>query len=492
MILELINKNATKAIFVLSAALYFWMILANFSNVWAFSVILPVSIFILSIIAVIFFKKNIYVHILRFIKNHHKLIIVILLILSVILRFSFLLIEYSPSSDPKNFLSAAQNIAEANILGERAQYVAEFPYTLSYDLALGWAIKLFRNPQLSTIILNTFLDFLSAFVLYRLLCKVSKKSIAIIASILWLLFPFNIIFSAISLPISIVNLFLIVNIYMAHTITFASSKRKEVLLGLSFGITLFLLNIARPISIIICIAIAIITILQVINKKRAKEILIIILPIIVSFCTFFVLNHIYFKNIVPIFTTQSHYKNLSGWSIYVGSNYQTKGKWNVEDSSYLDRTIKEEKDLDSTFSRLQKEGIDRYKLLNPSDLATHFINKSVVLGGDQYHMIYNLNSYPKLWKNKRIINLIYTICALSSYTLLIYGFIVLYQNINNIQKIDEHFIILILLLLLGLFFSTLLVEVANRYFAPFFVLQFIILSMLATNKKHYKLIVKSS
>jgi hypothetical protein len=375
--------------------------------------------------------------------------------------------DYLPVSDPIIFFNDAQNLATDNSLGSGSEYVAIFPYIYAYDVALGGAMKLLGGGLLSVIILNTLLDVAAAILLYILVKKVSRNTkTAKLAAFLWIASPFNIIFSALSLPIIAVNTCLIASVLFVYlAISNMKNLKRLVPLSIATGMVFAISNAFRPMMIVLVVAVVVYYLIFLLKNHTLRMIRSMVISLSLILASFFSLN-IGYTYVVSAATNYPPTTNSGGWSVYVGANYETWGRWNPE-NGYFSRVIDEEPTITAAQDRMLREGIDRWKQLSPLQLIDFIIKKSIVIGGDQYHMIYNLSSYPNLWARSNVINLLYFVCAIYSYILILLTaayFIRTYRKKGRIGF--EHFLALAFV---GLFLAFLCVEVANRYFMPFFV-----------------------
>lgn len=458
-----------KIITAIALSIAIYAIMANFVN----HIEGPVSFFYILIITSIFIvliPTKLYQKFFIFYQKHTRLFLIIAIIFSLIARFAFLFLEYEPTSDPQNFQTAAISFSETGNFGTLNKYVAFYPYLAPYNVLLGISIHLFRNINFSIIILNIAFDIIATTCLYILAKKISNKiTTATTAAILWLLNPINIIFTALSLPVIIVNAGIIATTLLLFMVYEAFKQPKNVkklaILATLSGVIAGITNCFRPIMIILIIAFTITLILEIFKTKKIKLFFISMILIFIPFYVISKINLLYVAKVTnnPITT------NTSSWSLYVGSNYETGGEWNPEDAEYRNKIMQDlDYDINATTELLKQKAIERISSLNPKQIIELLSNKAFILTARQRNITYNINSYPQLWKRPLIIESIQNLCGLYFLILVLFTTIFLYHLYRKAYSKVHPIIIFVTLTLVGLFFASLLVEVSVRYFAPFY------------------------
>ncbi len=459
-----------KIVLACSIVLTIWLLIANALNLENYYYVVPLLILIILSVWILAPKET-WGEIYAWTRQRPLLIkvgLVIVLVFSIAVRFSFLCLNYNPAdNDPASFYSIAQSIATNNSLGDEAQYVATFPYVLPYNIMLGVTMKIFGTGLFSVILLNTILDLVALVALYCLVLRISRRRrTAILAGLLWVTSPFNIVFSVLSLPVIAVNTSIILSLLCLHLlIANLNNPSKMILLSILTGLLFAITNSLRPIMIIFVIALLCYYTLKFLRKpsKKVASILSISLALVVIP---YLLANTGFLYIVSAVTGYPPTTNSGGWSIYVGANFETWGRWNIEGGK-LDETIAKSESLTAAHQQLQNEGIERWIELGPRKALRLVLRKSTVLGGDQQHSVYDLASYPDFWHEEDTQVWIYAFCALYSYglfVLVLSYFIKIYrEKITGLE-----FYHYLALAFVGLFLASLLVEVSTRYFTPFF------------------------
>jgi len=483
-------KYAVMTILISAILLLSWFIINNLGSLK--SKLLIMLMIGVGILVKIFYPKltKIFGHrIVKIIKHRHfsAIFIFSILLLAIILRFGFYFAySYMPFSDPATFLGQAQSIASGSGLFHNT-YVAFFPYLAAYSNLLGVAIKIISNPWLAIIILNTIFDIAAAFIAMILVKKISpagsKKPL--VALTLWLLNPFNIIFSVMSLPIIVVNFFIILTIFLAYILSRKILSNKitpilifSILLGLAIGYG----NCYRPIFIVALIAILIFLAYLVLTNKRTSKILILAaissIIIIVTYFGVQSLNVAFVSNQTGLNVST----NAGGWSVFVGANNKSNGSWNVEDDTYLHNILKYDRvsSYDQIQTRLTKEGADRYKSYGLVGSISLMIKKLSVFAGGQIS-VSDIEASVIGYEGSATAMIFSLYILVYIFIIFIAGARYVYLSLKDATSGAEikPIIIFVILLALGFFFSDMFVESKERYAQIMYPL-FIILAAIST------------
>ncbi len=393
---------------------------------------------------------------------------------------------YVPVSDPKTFYDAATSIANGTGIAGNS-YVAFFPYVAAYDNLLAFAMKIIPDARLAVTALNTFFDISAACVTYLLTAALAKKSVAapLAAFALWFLSPFNIIFSVISLPIVIVNFFIIAVIFAAYFLRKNILQTKvsgTIMCAIYFAILAGIGNLFRPVFGVMIIALVIFLAFLIYadrNNRRLRFSLTVGAVAIVG-VLFFGIQSIG-VHAVSSQTGIATPNNSGGWSIFVGANRASRGQWNVEDANYRDQIVQTAVgDLNSAHQRLQHEGIERYKSYGFLGSVDLLVDKFFVFITNQGKM-YNANNSLLGYRESATATFINACIALYAILLFSASALFLYYEARRVARPSSRgvpFALLMVIVVLGLSFSALFVEAAARY-AQVLYPMFIVFSALA-------------
>ncbi len=392
-------------------------------------------------------------------------------LLAVLVRLLiFRQFSYVPTSDPGTFVAFAEAVANDATLPDN-YYLAAFPYLATYINLLGGAIRLIGSSWLATIVVNTAFDLLGAIIVFHLVKRVGRAESPApsLAFLLWVFSPFNLLFSLVSLPIVIVNCFIVGGVYLTELLRqkLAQAQRlPAVLLGLALGLTLGFANWFRPIFAVFLIALSL-YFLFILLIKRAKK-----LTVLMTTLSFILVIGVFWGLqtingwLVARQTSYAVPKTGEGWSVFVGANAEYHGSWNAPDQTWrqaLDQELGY--DTEAVQQRLLQEGIERYKnlgLLGALRLMVekqyHFANKQ----NDLYNIEGSVVGYSgsRLMKLMNVYIILFTLALFA--VVLCYNFRLARTAISK-SKLSPTLVLLLALLLLGLFFSNMLVESAFRY-----------------------------
>lgn len=393
--------------------------------------------------------------------------IALVIVIGTAIRFSFYFnFSYQPVADPYVYLNTAQSIANGQGIVHDA-YVAFFPHLAAYDFALGYAIKVFGNPWFATIALNSLLDILAAAIVFALVKRLARPSSKrpLFAFCLWFLSPFNILFSTLSLPIIIVNFFVVAILLIVHLLysSIVESKRGLIIwFSLFLGVTIGLANWFRPVFPVAIIALIAFYVYLILsdhsNRKRTAWFGASLLIVSVSFFGMQKLNITFVAN-----QTQLPMISSGGWNIYVGSNSESDGAWNVEDADRKNAICKNLSQADCQHT-LQKLAVARYKHHGVTGTLNLFIRKLYVLSSGQYPP-YNTPQSIEGYTRSKTEKLLGIYGAL--FAPLLYGLsaLFLYNSAKQILKRRKVTPVLVFasILVLGFFSSIVIVETSSRY-----------------------------
>ncbi len=309
-----------------------------------------------------------------------------LILAALVARFSFVLIGFSPTTnDPQSYYYNAESLAKTGQLDESGwwgrDYVAKFPYIYNYMSLLAFSMRFFGTGTLAIVALNTVFCLIGAGLLYFLFSHISKnRRLGLLAATLWLINPVEIVFSALPLPVVIVNAGLIAATVTGYFVLRFRDRLKWFLLGsLALGLILGLTNIFRPIMSVFLIALTLVYAVILIRRFRPHDLLKFAASLAVVYGLLIGAQNL----ALPAVEKITGYDNLgyrSGWSLLLGSNYESKGAWNDADNA-LAATIQDEVGADwaEYDRRLTENAIARYHNYTATDFLRHWFDKASIL-----------------------------------------------------------------------------------------------------------------
>jgi hypothetical protein len=336
-------------------------------------------------------------------------------------------------------------------------------------------MKLFGIQWIAVIMLNTLFDFAAAATVYfTLKLFVQSAHAPTFAFTIWFLSPFSIIFSVLSLPIVVVNFFIILTIYLVQLLSKEVSLKSSVrttsipiiIFSVLLGLTLGIGNCFRPIFTVAIIALVFCFLLMIFRKnKLVKHIGFRLgLSVIVVLAVFILITNAN-NALISAQTSLKTPSNPSGWSVYVGSNPDSNGKWNSIDRTYRDELIATNQDMQAVHDQLFKEGLERYEKSGIGGILWLFVKKLYVFSATQ-HGIFDATKSIIGFKES-LLSTAFKIYILIYITSLYFACAkYLYKVATQIHRktfFDDENTLYTSILLLGLFFSSMLVEVSLRY-----------------------------
>ena len=190
--------------------------------------------------------------------NAKKSFILLLIICFVVKLIWVLLYRIEPLVDYATFYYTAESLSENFVINNR--YVALFPHIFGYSGFLSIFLDIFGSNYMIPPILNVFLSTISMALIYFICKKLGGSRTAIIASILWIVFPSQTIFNmfALSEPLYCTVLLMIwAFMIVIHEKLPNISIKKLLFYSVLLALLLVLMNMARPIAAIPIIALAI-------------------------------------------------------------------------------------------------------------------------------------------------------------------------------------------------------------------------------------------
>lgn len=183
-------------------------------------------------------------------------------------------------------------------------YLSAFPHTFSYSFLISLIYRVFgENPQIIYII-NAILGTLTTYVIYK--CSNTKTAF------IFAIFPQSVLYTSLfATEIPYTLLFFLTLMFVL--------KGKSIFSGITLG----LMNLIRPTGIVFIIAHFIYSFFF--KKERRKFFIFLAVYIAFSFCANFLIEKTgNFE--IP--------ENNFGYSLYVGLNSESLGRWNSEDYNY--------------------------------------------------------------------------------------------------------------------------------------------------------------
>ena len=257
--------------------------------------------------------------------KHEKIIIASIAFLAFGLRISYVMwLQASQFSDYKVFLDTGVMISSgdfSNIV--LVKYVSLFKHILGYASVVGLVFAVFGQKIMAVWVMNCLLASVSVVLLYVIASKLFSKKTAIIASSALAVFPSYIASAPLlfqghmTIPLFLLALYF----YLC-----SESSRKFLYLGL----TLAVLEVMRPVAIILAVAIVLNEL--IIRRPRLKNISYKLAMLLIPFV---IIPSAYYKTMSHVM--KSDLAGLSWFTIFVGMS--DRGCWTLEDAEILGKYV---------------------------------------------------------------------------------------------------------------------------------------------------------
>ena len=185
--------NVLKTIINLFLMLFLFLTLYSIlDNNYGLSNLLIIPIIIFFIVIVSYITKLL-------LKLNNKWLIFVLIAICFIIRIVWVLgVNVEPRVDYFTFNNTATKLANNTLLADTSltRFVATFPHIFGYSNFLSFFYKIFGSNVFVAQILNIILSCFSLYFIYKICYKTLNKKYAIISSILWIIYPAQIIFNS--------------------------------------------------------------------------------------------------------------------------------------------------------------------------------------------------------------------------------------------------------------------------------------------------------
>ncbi len=289
-------------------------------------------------------------------------------------------------ADMSKYISFANQIGNNGIVTQDASYASTFSYTLVYGVLLSPLGKIFGTNSLGYSIFLTFTTTVVMILLFDILRKYVDKTTSFLGIVVYNLLPPGLFQTQVVIHETALLFFHILSLWL---ILKSFDSTKNIIIRILLGVVAFALIIigaaVNAAGRIVLVSYAIVIIAKLFTNKSSRSVILkIILPslcvILLTFsglkiCTFIQ------KSCVRTFVetppqVSKGYRLPYGWSLYLGSNFETSGGWNEEDSTIYDKyhEYNNKEDALEYQRNLVKNRFSEY-LRNPIKIPIHFFNK---------------------------------------------------------------------------------------------------------------------
>ncbi len=380
-----------------------------------------------------------------------------LLAICVVLKLAWVLtVRIDPEGDYLIYYQSAEGLSHGLKFTGVPSYLALFPHIFGYSSFLSVFFAIFGTSPMVALVLNVVLTAVSMSCIYYLSEKFISHSAAIIASLIWIIFPSQTIYNMFVLSEPFYTTFLLLSFCVMANANESLDKRslpRNILIILLLALLLAILNSARPIAPIVLISILIIGFILMpvkCGKRLLMRRILLFVILCVSYLGLTSLNSALFK-----LRTDTEPSTTPGYSICVGFNMESRGQWNEEDSALLYNYLY----ASPTFSaeeaqnNMLREAVERIKSgeINYPRLIVSKIG--TLWGTDSSCVFYANGSLTRPGAAIDICNAFYYVV----WALAVFG------AASLLKRKKQSPIIILPLFVVGLTMAQMLVEVAGRY-----------------------------
>lgn len=490
-----LQKIAFGLIISLTIIIAVCFIVFNFNGIDKASTLIAVAL-LLSILVLIYKTKLASVIINRFKKissSRYCSILFILLVLGIGVALRLLIanhFNYSPTQgDTRTFVGIAANVGHHpetfdyyRSLGDyhglvHNQFIAFYPYVALYTILLAGSFHVIPSVWLATIVLNIIFELLTCWAIWLAIRKIlniknhpERSPYPLIAVPLYFLNPFTITFCLMSLPISLTNLFIALIILTASYLLadLATNRLKSVLVwSLLMGLAIGVGNWSRPIMTIFAIALAF-TLIIAAKTKLNKSAPLALMGVGLVIITIIACSLVGRASLGQLLKTNVAH-NPSGWSVFVGSNLETSGHWNMYDETKKITVCNNVADVDGCHNNLRQAGINRYQSYKLNDFLSLMAHKLTSFLGQQDDLNdFAVSLQAKSTKVYQLIKIYVIVFVISLFAVVVIGLKKLLVGSTNNNSLVASNILFLSLFVVGFVLSSLVFEVSNRYAQPLY------------------------
>lgn len=275
----------------------------------------------------------------RFIESKpHAMLLILLLSLCVGVKLFWVLrFRIVPMVDYKTFYNTASALADSGSF-INSRYIALFPHIFGYSYFLSFFFTIFGADTLIPPLVNVALSCISLIMIYYICNKLISKSAAFAAGLIWTLYPSQTMYNMFVLSEPLYSALIlgawtwIIALTQRHI--FTKSLLHVTVSALFLAFILFAINMVRPIALIILISLFILLFIlkpDVISGKKAGKNKLIFFTIVTA--AYFLLTPLATHIIAASIGEKP--STVPGYSLYVGFNERSLGKYNTEDADLL-------------------------------------------------------------------------------------------------------------------------------------------------------------
>lgn len=378
---------------------------------------------------------------------------VLLFLLCLIVKLAWVLsFPTKPAVDYLTFYKTAQMLAESWTID--FHYVALFSHIMGYASFLSLFFMIFGDGLLVAPIVNVVLSAVSMILIYDIAKQLFSRKAAVVAALLWIFYPSQTIYNTMVLSEPLYTTLILC--FWALLIR-VSDKLKDYTYvkltscALLAALLLGLVHASRPLSYILYIALIIWLLLTMNWSDRQAVWKKVVFVLIVGIGLGGMVQAITAYNSARLGEPAA---SSIGYTLYVGFNEQSKGKWNQEDSEHFYHYV-------DHYPHWTAVDVQRQMMIDAKERILSGNIDYVRLFYDKLHLLWNDDAmayrYSDIPKEPNIYTHVSNVYYFFTMLLSVVGAVIL-----QIRK-RRAFVIMLCLYMLGLTASHMLAEVAYRY-----------------------------
>lgn len=383
----------------------------------------------------------------------------VLAVLTLLPRIVWVLtIDTTPVSDFQLYNDYAINVSHGDFKSYPESYPL-FPFKFGYPLILGAIYRFSGQSLMAAKLFNILISLLVAFIIYRASAKLFNEKAGRAAGIIFGLWPAQIMYTSVLASEHVFILFFSMSITLFIQMQFFNKGARRYVLPVLMGIFLAFAHFIRPVSVILFPVLFVYLFVVAKNTPLKRAIVskvFILLLVGVGFLTTIGVLNATVRNLTGV----SILKSSSGFSLLVGTNFNSSGMYNADDEKIIYENNFDYEKIHGEGTRIAIERI----LSNPKQFALLAEKKFIIQwASEDFAMLWSINNLnretgvssfilARAADAGLVLQLGYAILLLLAGA----GFFLSYRNGMTIQ--------FIILLLLGVFVAAhTLLEVQSRY-----------------------------
>lgn len=396
------------------------------------------------------------------------------------------------------YVTTSNEIAEYGVAKSFADYCYSFSHLYWFSIFLLPVTKIFGVSQIAYSVYFALILTASTMLLFDTVCDNCKKSSAFIAFMIFTILPSQILLPQfVTHEIALLSFFSIA-VWLYFKVYTRSEKRIYKCLFFSLTlVSLFFGSAVNAMGLVAIIAFAFIFLIEYVRNNSLRYLIVAVTKVICLLLVFIIGTFMF--NLIQVNHSVINYKKIKTnkfqWTLYVGSNYESKGQWYVDEKwdNYPDTYG--ESEVNHYHQYLIKE---RYSELfsNPRKAIVLLKNKLVTIWGNfTYSIGYTnetiINKTIQFFYNKFLYK---PFCLIEYIGLTFFSILGLYFIIKQSRKKKGLFYVFCELYLLGATSLLMLSECNNKYtisIVPIFIL-FVALMMDMNRSENHSFTVNKT